>query len=259
MFIHSKQELIPNEEVDNNVIEMDITASMQDSIKRAVEGCANALGLDMPCDERIKEGLEVARGYTPDLVKKKRDDDGGDEKKGKKWEARYYGLLPEIDLVGLLDPVFVDIRSSSGSDLWTALKTDQRVAKRPHVTIVHRHSMHAERDLWNRCVALHHPTTTTTTMFKGRLSHVVWNERVMAITVDDLDVVGEEQKEFVTKLSNDVKDRLHITVGTKEEKILPVEAKAMVEKWKKHRGDDGGIQSIPLDNRIVYGRIKGLI
>jgi len=270
MFINTTQELTPNE-VDN-VVEMELGEPLEEAVKRAVQGCVSVLGLGMPSDEKIREALDVVKGYAP-AVKKP------DEKKKQKLEARYYGLLPEIDLEQLLDPIFANgNKDDSSHDFWTKLKADQRVTKRPHVTIVHHNSITTERELWDRCAVLH-DMTTTPPLFQGRLGHVVWNGRVMAVTVEDFDLsdvpsssssssgddVGQEGHEFVSKLPYDVRERLHITVGTKEGKISAVEAKAMVEKWRQHQhkkvDDDtgGGIKSIPLDNLIVYGRIKGLM
>jgi tRNA ligase len=258
MFINSTQELTPSE-VDN-VVEMELGESMEDSVKRAVEGCVNVMGLEMPSDEKIQEALDVVRGYTPAV---KKPDDVKEKKK--KLDARYYGLLPEVDLEELLDRTFAD-ESQESRDFWTKLKTDCRVTKWPHVTVVHRNSIETERELWDRCTALQEMTNTTPPLFKAKLSNVVWNGRVMAITMEDFDIddssrggEGQEGQEFVSKLSYDVRQRLHITVGTKDGRIQPVEAKTMVEQWRKNPKKMDTIKSIKLDNFIVYGRIKGLM
>jgi tRNA ligase len=65
----------------------------------------------------------------------------------------------------------------------------------------------------------------------------------MAITVEDLGVAEAEGSsestndvcEFVSNLPDDTRSRLHITVGTKDETIKAVEAKTMVEQWRKER------------------------
>ena len=255
MFINSTQELTPNE-VDN-VVEMELGESMEDSVKRAVEGCVAVMGLEMPSDEKIQEALDVVKGYAPAV---KKPDDPKDKKK--KLDVRYYGLLAEVDLTDLLDRAFAN-EPQTNKDFWTQLKTDHRVTKRPHVTIVHRNSIDTERELWDRCTALYEMSTTTLPLFKGTLSNLVWNDRVMAITLEDFDVdmsvpsESQEGGEFVSQLPDEVRARLHITVGTGNGKIQPVEAKTMVQQWR--RGEElDKIKSIKLDNRIVYGRIKGL-
>lgn len=248
MFINGTEELTPSE-VDT-VVEMELGESMEDAVKRAVEGCVTVLGLEMPSDEKIKEALDVVQGYTPAV--KKPDD----PKAKKKVDVRYYGLLPEVDLEEQLDRAFAD-EHQIGKDFWTQLKTDHRVTKRPHATITHRNNIDAERQLWDHCTALH-AMSTTPPLFKARLSNVVWNERVMAITLEDFDVDKGDDQEFVSTLPIEVRKRLHITVGTKDDKIRAVEAKDMVLDWKKGRNLDT-IKSIQLNNLAVYGRIKGLV
>ena len=64
--------------------------------------------------------------------------------------------------------------------------------------------------------------------------------------------------DFVSNLTEKVRSRLHITVGTMYNSIKPVEAKSMVQLWR--RGEElDMIKSIKLDtDQIVYGRIKPL-
>ncbi|KAF8799414.1 hypothetical protein BYT27DRAFT_6860971 [Phlegmacium glaucopus] len=245
-------------EVDN-VIEMEFGEPLEDAVRRTVQGSVAVMGLEMPADEKIQESLDVVKGYAP-AVKKPENP----KKKKKKLDARYYGLLPEVDLEKLLDPILAN--ENKAFKFWTKLKTDNRVTKRPHVTIVHRSSINKEHELWDRCAALHEMKTTP--LFKGKLSNVVWDGRVMAITVEDFDLEVsprgsddevQEGREFVSKLPYDVRERLHITVGTASEKVPPVEAKAMVQVWRKNRNADNNIKSIKLDDLIVYGRIKGLM
>ena len=252
MFINSSQELSPNE-VDD-VVDMKLGESMEDSVKRAVEGCVSLMGLEMPLDEQIQDALDLVKGYTP-AVKKP------DDVKKKKLDIRYFGLLPEIDLEDLLDRILTNEHPET-KNFWTQLKTNNRVAKRPHVTIVHRNSIDAERELWDRCVVIHEMAASTPPLFKIKLTNVVWNGRVMAITVEDFDAgaggdEGQEGHEFVSKLSYDVRKSLHITVGTQDERTLPVEAKTMVQAWGNNRREDT-VKSVRLDDLVVYGRIRGL-
>ena len=87
----------------------------------------------------------------------------------------------------------------------------------------------------------------------------------VAITVEDFDVVEaegssgcNEGRGFVSNLSDDIRSRLHITVGTKSGDGKPVEAKTMVQKWRRGKEQDK-IKSFKLVGLIVYGRIKGLM
>ena len=129
----------------------------------AVEGCVAAMGLEIPSDEKIQEGLDrdIVRDYAPTVKKPDRDNP-----KGKKLDVRYYGLLPEVDLEVLLDRALAN-EHKSDKNFWMQLKTNHRVTKRPHVTIVHKNTIDTERDLWNRCAALHEMSTAIPPFFNG--------------------------------------------------------------------------------------------
>jgi tRNA ligase len=83
----------------------------------------------------------------------------------------------------------------------------------------------------------------------------------MAVTVDDFELGdspdgGQEGSEFVSKLSEEVRKALHITVGTSKAGVPPFEAKALVEEW--HSGKRSGIGSLDLEGVIARGRVKGI-
>ncbi|KAF8799428.1 hypothetical protein BYT27DRAFT_7263953 [Phlegmacium glaucopus] len=162
-FINSTQELTPN------------------------EGSVAVMGLEMPADEKIQEGLDVVKGYAPAVTKP------DNPKKKKKLDARYYGLLPEVDLEELLDPILAN--ENKVFKFWTKLKTDNRVTKQPHVTIVHR-----------------------------RL-------RLRALILKSL--------------------LLEVLMKFKRA-VPPVEAKAMVQAWRKNGNADNTIQSIKLDDLTSF-------
>jgi tRNA ligase len=252
-FITGTEELAESE-VDAS-IEMELEEPLDKALQRAVEGCVKVLGLPMPSEEKVKEALDVANGYVPKVKKT------GDTRK-KDVTARYFGLLPEIDLDEVLGKRLLlgnDV-SKESKDFWTHLKTKSRVPARPHVTIVHKNSLPAEVHLWDRCLDLHKMQVPP--LFKFRLGNVVWNDRVMAATVDELELDSDEDSggkghEFVSTLPHDVRERLHITVGTRDTSVPAVEAKGLVEKWRA--GDlTGNVQSIKLEGVAVKGRIKGM-
>ncbi|KAG1824252.1 hypothetical protein DFJ58DRAFT_883305, partial [Suillus subalutaceus] len=60
---------------------------------------------------------------------------------------------------------------------------------------------------------------------------------------------------FGSKLS-EVRNSLHVTVGTSDPQVPPFEAKALVEAWRFWKRS--GIGSLELDGLTVRGRMKGL-
>ena len=251
MFINTTEDLVPDK-VDA-VIDMDVEESLEQAVTRAVKGVANILNLKLPSDEKIAEALLAIEGYVP-VVKKSIE---------KKVEpTRYFALLPEVDLLEFLEQCLSQVDADEGiKNGWETLKAAGRVTHRPHVTIVHKNNIEAERDLWDRCAALH-ATSSTPPTFKVTFGRILWNGRVMALSldefsVDDINSREEEGAAFVSMLPYEVQQRLHITVGTKSSDIAPVEAREMVHSW--NMGLKEGVDVQELDDTILRGRIKGLI
>lgn len=254
-FIEQREEL-EDGEVDA-VIEMDINEDLEHAFDRAVDGCVRILGLEKPDQERIALALAAARSYGI-MGKGDRKEKEKDKKKGK--PPRYYGFVPEVDLLGLLNPVFSeggDAEVADGRKFFTDLKKNGRVTKRPHVTIVHVKSLESEwaQELWNRSSELYLSSTPST--FRFNLGSLVWNDRVMAIAVDEVVPVeddDEEGKSFADQLPPEIRKKLHITVGTASNDIMPFEAHALIEDWRNGKR----VRSLQLTNIPTEGRIRGL-
>ena len=266
-FLKQAEELA-DDEVDVSV-EMEWEASLEDSLARAVDACVRILGVRRPTAEQFGEALAVARAYRAKIVARKPPAAATEKGKKKEREPRYYGILAEVDLESVLKPRFEAGAPQAGREFWEKLVKDKRVAAQPHITIVHSKSLPEQTDLWELCRSLqgegggasHVPT------FVFRLGHVVWNTRIMAATVVDLavsvDDADAEAKEkgldLVLKLPAEVKERLHVTVGTRDRDVAPVEARALVWDWKQTGDAAGeGVGSLELNDVWVKGRVKGL-
>lgn len=272
-FLDTVDELQPAE-VDK-VVEMRIGEGMEEAVGRAVEGCVAVLGVKRPSEAELGEAVGVARGYEPKT--KKIAGVGDSEAK----VPRYFAFSPEIDLDDILRPklTFLPTEPDTSSSFWADLQENNRVTRRPHVTVVHKNSLPDEQDLWERCRALYRMRSPP--LFKFKLGHVVWNARVMAITVDDVELAtittttttgvtttapllpsstpSRLGQEFVSLLPDDVKGRLHITVGTRDKGVLPVEAKSLVETWRSRGMKDGdGVRSVELGDADAVARLEGL-
>jgi tRNA ligase len=247
--VPEERRIVNNSETDAT-IEMDIGGDLEDSLGRAIDGIALVLGLPRPDAERVGAMLAKARGYKPARM---------DARQAAKEPVapRYFGLLAETDLVDALD-AHLTCKEGPLCEFWDTLKMQGRVACRPHVTIVHSKHLLEILTLWERCAALH--ALSAPPLFRARLGHVVANEHIVAATVEDLSVDDPEEDEgqassFVSQLDPGLRRRLHITIETKDASILSVEAGALVESYRK---GEKGIDSIPLEEVYVKGRIKGL-
>lgn len=257
-FLNEFNELAEGE-VDE-VIEMEVDESVEDALARAVQGIVDLLDVDKPSDENMGEALRVATEYRPVAKKTVKEVQQESKKVKSALSPRYYALLPEIDLEIVVGSIMASNTPvpDSGRQFWEYLKAKSRVAQRPHITITHIKSREHEEDLWTACEQI---CTEKPPSFRITLGHLVWNDRVMALTAEDTSFVadsgeGTSASRFLEKLGNDVKKRLHITVGTKESSIPPVEAKALVENW---RAGEGEINSVALQGFTASGRVKGLI
>ncbi|KAF9265691.1 hypothetical protein L218DRAFT_155694 [Marasmius fiardii PR-910] len=247
----TKTEHLSTNEVDN-IIDMDLEDDFEVSLNRAIDGICDVLKLEKPTPEKVAEGIEAALGYK---ARTKTTKDETPKTKAK--EPRYFAILPEIEVDEVLKENLGDDDSYT---LWMHLKKTNRVTQRPHITLVHKKSLPSEIELWERCTELH--ALEQPPVFEFELSNVVWNERIMAICVDKVKLDGasadnsQKGEEFITKLRDDTRHRLHITVGTKDDSVPPIEARDMIEKWRA--GDTEGLQSITIGPVTVKGRVKGL-
>ena len=248
-FLRNTESLNDNEA--DATVEMDIGEDLEGSLARAIDGIVRILGLPRPDVERVGAALAKAHGYKPART---------DAKQAAKElvAPRYFGLLAEVDLVDALD-AHLTRQEGPLREFWDMLKVQGRVARCPHVTIVHSKHLPEKVTLWERCATLH--ALSAPPLFRARLGHVVANERIVAATVDDLSVdnpeedVGQEGSSFVSQLDPGLRRRLHITIGTKDASVLPVEAGTLVESFREGKK---GLDSIPLEEVHVKGRIKGL-
>ena len=257
-FIEQREELEEGE-VDS-VVEMDITEDLEHALDRAVDGCVRILGLEKPDQEKVGLALAAARAYEPAKKKEERKEK---EKAKKGKPPRYYGFVPEVDLLELLDPVFSapgDADTADGKQFFTDLKKDGRITEHPHITIVHSKALDSgpewAQPLWDHCSELCLSPTPST--FRFNLGPVVWNDRVMAITVDEVAPASDDDEtgeSFVDQLPQEVRKILHITVGTGRKDILPFEAHALMGDWRNGKC----IKSAQLTNIPVEGHIRGLL
>jgi tRNA ligase len=247
MFI-TQMEPLQDDEVDVTV-EMSVEDTLEQAVDKAVDGCVRILGVERPSGEDINEALQVAMGYAPTSKKI------GDAKE-KQTTPRYFGFLPEIDLVDVLGP---RLSTLDGNSFWQQLVAKNRMTKRPHVTIVHKNSLPGDSDLWERCMGFHRMQLPP--LFRLNLGHVIWNNRIMAVTVDSIEppnaAGADSGQEFISKLPQHVRSCLHITVGTKDANVPAVEAKGLVQDWTQGVGGKD-VRSIDLKDISAMGRIKGL-
>ena len=243
----------------DEVIEMELEESIEDALVRAVNGIVDVLELEKPTDEQMGEALRKAIEYQNNLKKEIGESSKGKKKGGLREKARYYAILPEVDLEAVVgDIVSAEDTPEGAKKMWELLKGKKRFTARPHITITHMKSKDTELALWNASAQLLKEGTQP--MFKLEFGHLVWNDRVMALTVENLSIkegsAVEAGNEWLKVLGDGpVRARLHVTVGTANPSIPPVEAKVLVEKWKAQEP----VNVMEIKSTGFQGRLKALL
>ncbi|KAG8989755.1 hypothetical protein FRB90_002083 [Tulasnella sp. 427] len=252
-FISTSQELAVNE-VDH-IIDMNIEDTPEEAVTRAAKGLAPLLGLDVPSPERIKAAVDVALQYKASVKK------DANAKPAKVSPPRYFGLLAEIDLKEVV-PDALESAEAEGIEvpeairaLWDHLVLTKRVQPRPHITIVHSKGLPADQPLWDRCK--HLQTLPVIPSFKFRLAELIANGDVMVAIIEEMEATDEAGQEFLAEMPQEIRQRLHITIGTKSTEIEPYQGKVLVEKWKAGEAGDDAV-CLPLNAVKAEGQIRGL-
>lgn len=222
----------------------------------------------MPGEEKIQAAIKLSTVYTVSQSGGNVPKQAKESSKKKEKPPRYFAVLPEFDVQAVLKDHFASVKDGDTA-LWKSLLESQRLTAHPHITLVHEKSLStesptylSEKELWDRCA--HLANVDSPPMFSMVLEKVIWDGRVMVILVDDfrLGSSPEEDKEqkgaqFVSTLPYELRSRLHVTVGTKESSIPPIEGKNLAERWR--RGEKGkSVGELDLGKVQVQGRVKGM-
>lgn len=148
-----------------------------------------------------------------------------------KKSAEYFSIAlasPTIKL--MLESAFSRVPGNV-SAFYNKLKATGRVQDNFHITLVHNANARLFPEVWEKYNSLLNDKGDATNLGTAevRLISVVWNNRIMAITVE---ILGEEFKG-----TNQIN---HITVGTRDNTVKPKESNEMLASWLKQGGTVGG-------------------
>jgi len=262
MFINNTQELETGE-VDASV-EMDLDEGLEAAVRRAVNGVVKILELPSPSEEEIQAALEKVLSYKPSSKAT-----AAPPAKTNKQDPRYYAVLPELSFQSSLDDKLSEnALSPEGfpipdeiSSFWRNLKGEDRVTKRPHMTVVHSKAKDELKELWDACRRVR-SLTGEPPLFNAKFGHALCDGRVLCLTVDELklsegDGVDEAAKLVLEHLPESTIRGLHVTVGTRNADVSPFESRSVTERWRS--GDREGIWSVDLGGIEFVGAVKGLM
>ncbi|KAG5354708.1 tRNA ligase [Yarrowia sp. B02] len=188
----------------------------------------------LPSRAEYEKAFAAALNYTPTV---------SNLRKPQKLKPQYVAVAVqgvEALLEGLASPFL------------SQLQKDGRVQKEFHVTLAHvaEKKMNNYHKLLSDYVAKLQPNLETgvnsieQVKFQIHANRAIWNGRVFALEVDR--VQGPEDEALLTSIDHSSLDKfLHVTIGTAEEEIRPMESGPMVQKWVE--GEREGIEAIDLD------------
>ncbi|KAJ7919660.1 hypothetical protein B0H13DRAFT_238324, partial [Mycena leptocephala] len=252
MFINKTEGLAPAE-VDE-VVDMSMGEGLQESVERAVEGVVRVLGLPAPGAEKVREGVERARAYAVAGAAEGSDDNGAKDKgKGKGKAQEKKPAAQERRKENKRPATTVSSRGRArvaaggpgrAGAHWRGVvralgEGETRRGATMSRSCIRRRSRRLARRIYG-----HGARRSTPGREGGGCGGIYVHARergveraVMAVTVDDVRLEAESAKgqagaEFVSTLSDEVRKRLHITVGTRNASIAAVEGKGLVESWR---------------------------
>lgn len=266
----------------HNSIEMDISWEFKTALEYIIEQLIEigdihgVVGKPRPTAEQIDEAILVTQGYKPSIIKEMNLQglDPSAKNGGKSKGARYYGIAVEVDLPSLLEKYFKEHDVDENISFFKKLKDTNRIEKRPHVTLIHEKELEMPedgsrtieevdfcKDLWEKCRVASSKWGTETVEVTLTLGPVlVWDERAMSIQVSRVEYVGNNVKKEDLP-SDQRKESYHITVGTLNQEVRPIEGKSLLESALKGEETSRAgkkMTTIQMDSIEVKGRIRGL-
>jgi tRNA ligase len=175
----------------------------------------------------------------------------------------------------VLDACFHD-KDATTTRMYKQLKQIRRVQNEFHVTLMHRASASQNPAYWDKLMKLHE-TVQKTGSRDGSwepelgkcnvlLERVVWDDRIMCFVIrldgnSILQIDGEAgttTEELQFSSSNLI---AHITVGTADANIKPMESNALLQRWVNHgSGGETGINELSVKgNVILEGSVRGVV
>ncbi|WWC70864.1 uncharacterized protein I206_104816 [Kwoniella pini CBS 10737] len=287
----------PDPALFDNLIDVQVLHSPKEALVKIANGLVPLVDLPKPSEEDLENALDYAVEYkinTPYHAI---------AKVGK--PIRYFGLAPEIDLNEIVENIIQVIQDdsikTSAQSIFEEIKNQNRITAKPHITLSHEKNVSIEAEelannnknqnqigtqkkLWDRCRKL--AEMKFSILFKFDIKHLIWDNRIMTLSIKNLQPIlnennsidqQKEKKENENEdelglnnvLPEDVKNLLHITVGTKNEEISAFESRGLMNVLNSFNGGDKGeideivegggkVRWIKIEGVQGEGRVKGM-
>ncbi|KAK4702767.1 tRNA ligase, partial [Phenoliferia sp. Uapishka_3] len=247
----------------DEVIELNPSWSKMEMLTYVVDQLVPMLGLERPTTQQLEVAIKYADDYKPTVYKEISADAKAKLEAAKL--PRYYGVAVEQDLQAFLQPLFTDKTRPS---ILEALILSDRIIKSPHVTLVHEVELKADdvafrtsrKALWDQYVELikgaKQAGSDSLAVQVTLGPRIVWDSRAMSIEVSGMNsAAGSTMQVGIDGRG------AHVTVGTIEETVRPLEGKLLLEaalKGEKTSALGGEIHMMQVEPVNCRGRLAGL-
>lgn len=262
----------------HETIEMRIDWDFEQSLRHAVNELVrigDVPGVHTPSDDEYRAAMAKVEAYKPSIIKEMKIEvidsnaKGGGSRKG----ARYYGIAVEVDLAAVVSD-FLDTAFDLSPDdklFFQRLLNTKQIEPKPHVTLVHEKELELAEDrsntaaserakaLWEKCQKLSNglgDANVTANVTLGPL--LVWDGRAASIQVSSVEYSGTNVNQQDLP-DNDDKHLYHITIGTLNKEIRPIEGRWLLESVQQGQQTSRSGQPISQRNiemRKASGRIR---
>ncbi|KNZ51113.1 hypothetical protein VP01_408g2 [Puccinia sorghi] len=260
----------PEDQEFHKIIQLKFTDSLEKNLKELCTElrriCPNLLAASEGSmgKAEMEKALEIARSYKPQIKKEMKGE-------GALQHPRYFAIKLEVDLgelvAGMLGGEEEEERGvrTAGIGMFQSLVKKGRITPMPHVTLVHQNQTEGSAEMkrmWEMYLKQVLARTVEMTLNLGPT--LIWDDRVMIL-----------EATLPTHSSLQAPPtRYHVTVGTADESIRPVEGFSLLHRFFRtspdsllptantdsdHDGTRGGqVLSIHLKPVSVNGTLKGL-
>lgn len=232
----------------DDVIEVDPCLEAKPMLDLIVQRLTELMpDLVVPASKAMDAALEKALSYDPAIRKESKLGVG---------EVRYYAISVEADLCTLLERHF----SNVADHLYHQLKSEGRIERRPHITLVHHKEVEGgdaeAKTTWHNAQQLSKRFGADAVVMQVQLGpRIAWNERVMAIEAHLVDPPDDVQGILRHRST------FHITIGTANREIPAVEGKWITQAMLagQNKTEDGlAVISASVGSYVFQGRVRGM-
>jgi tRNA ligase len=176
-------------------------------------------------------------------------------------------------ITSVLDSCFND-KDTTTARMYKQLKQSRRIQNEFHVTLIHRASASQNQTYWDKLMKLYETVQKTGSRDGAwepelgkcnvHLERIVWDDRLMCFVVrldgsSTLQIDGEAGTTTEDLQFSTVNLIAHVTVGTADAQIKPMESNALLQRWVNH-GSGDGINELSVKGHVVLeGSIRGVL